>query len=663
MITQITSKNKDEYMKLFESALIDLRNSDNMIKVTFEAAVVENGKNVYYESGSNQSLKYEPNSIYCYLGADGKYYTSATAEPDLSGQTYYKPKAAAEGGAPSSMSTLQEYFFYLKELVDKNEKYAVLPLDEAHFFIDANTRTIDIPSDFRKNGVGVQGDDSAETLYFKINRFFDDMDFGRDDVYILVQWEAGGKSGVSNTFRKDITSDPDYVIFGWLLDKQICQTGSVKFSVRIISWADVSHTQLLYSFNTLTATVGINTSLDFEIKELQANQDIAAIIKNRIKESPEPSQTIQLNAPVFVLPEEGTEYLDLDANGIKSLLALAYPNPQGIINYTWYSNTVPNMTEAGKEYKTYEEVTDKSGSPNYNITYYKKTEDGVYVVRPFDEKVNETFDADETIYQEVGRKDVNVAGEYTVSAKASGTYMTSNETRSKHTWIIPTPLDIELTNSLEESVVLKNIENTIDVSAIIVKEEIAKPEDTTNRFYNKITYSWQKKDAGVDKEYQDILTATNTTGEFTISNPDKESQGYYKVKIVGTRNNISTEPVEKVYKVTLPASKPIVTVPTKAYTTNKIKAECSIDEYQSEMGYSLTYKWYRVADTKEDDVLSAMNETAFDPENFASLFEAGDFGNEAEMFIERTGYYCCKVTNNYNGDIAIGTSGLCLVNA
>lgn len=661
MITKITSTNKDEYMQLFESALIDLRNDDNMILVTFDSAEIVNDKKIYYETGSKKTLKYEPNSIYCYKDIDNKYYTSATAEPDIAGQTYYKPKAATEGGAPSSMSTLQEYFFYLEELVNKDEKYAVLPLDEAHFFIDANTRTIDIPTDFKRNGVGVQGDDSAETLYFKINRFFDDMDFGREDVFILVQWEAGGKSGVSNTFRKDITSDPEYVIFGWLLDKNICQAGSIKFSVRIISWADALHTQLLYSFNTLTATLGVNTSLDFEIKELQTNQDIVTLIKNRIKKSPEPSQTIQLNAPVFIAPLEGTEYLDL-TNEKAELLAQAYPNPQGIINYVWYTNGIANMTEAGEEGKKYIEVTDKTGSPNYNITYYT-LKDGIYKVRSFDETNNEGFDLEETLYQEIGYKNVNIAGKYTVGAKASGTYMTSTETKSKHTWIIPEPLPIELINKTEESFTLRNTDNTIDASTTIKKDDIAKPEDLTNRFYDQITYTWTKKEpAGED--YQADILLKDTNGILTINNPTKESQGYYKVSIVGKRNNVETSSVDKIYKVTLPALKPDVTVPTKAYVGDIISAECNwAQDYQTEMGHSLTYKWYKVANKQEDNVSEEMKRDGFDPDNFSTLFEAGDFGTEASMQILGTGYYCCKVINNYNGDSAFGVSGLCLVNS
>lgn len=656
MITQKTSTNKDEYEKLFANALIDLRNTDNMQEIGngFE---FDESANAYYEVGSEKTNKYEPYSIYCYYDeATQKYLTSTTAIPD-GNITYYKPKAEVENGAPTSMSTLQEYFFYLERLVNVDEKYAVLPLDEAHFTIDANTRTISIPTDFRKNGIGVQGDDSAETLYFKINRFFDDMDFGRDDAHILIQWEAGNKSGVSPTFRKDITSDPDYVMFGWLLDKDICQTGSVKFSVRIIVWKDEQRSDLLYSFNTLTATVGVNNSLEFLTTELDVDDNISEKIKSRIKASPTPSQTIQLHAPVFVTPLKGDEYLDL-VDGTATLTAQAYPNPQGQVQYIWYSNGLSNMGTDKENNKVFVKV-DTTQVPNYNITYYTyKESDGTYEIRALNADENEMFteeDANKT-YQIVGTKEIDTAGTYTVGARATGTYMTSLETKSEHNWIVPTPKDIVLIDKTETSIVLKEENNDINAAAIVKRDNNAIPADSNNYFYNMVNYTWFKDGS------EDVIQSDDN-GILTISNPTSENQGYYTVQIKGTRNNVTTDAVTKTYKVTLPALIPEVTIPTTAYKDSTIEVKTTFsDNYQTEMGYVLTYEWYKVAGQNYDNVVKEMEKDDFDPRNFSTLFESDIIINQNSQYtIPSTGVYCCRVTNSYNTDEAFGVSNLCLV--
>ena len=82
------------------------------------------------------------------------------------GQTYYYDAA-------EQITSLDEYFSYIEDLNHINRKYTILPLDEEPFVIDANTRTITVPKSFKTNGISVQGDEAAETIYFIIDRFFD----------------------------------------------------------------------------------------------------------------------------------------------------------------------------------------------------------------------------------------------------------------------------------------------------------------------------------------------------------------------------------------------------------------------------------------------------------------------------------------------------------
>lgn len=200
-----------------------------------------------------------------------------------------------EMSSDSAISTLEEYFLYLKELANHDVYYTMLPIDEDTFDIDANTRKISIPESFAKNGIGVQGDEIAEIVYFTIDRFFDATDLNEESMNIAIQWEAAdGTAGVSKEFIRDVTSLPGKIIFGWPLVSQITSVpGNIKFSVRfykVDTKTDsngISYEYLSYNFNTLTATVKINSSLDYKLygdDKLSVIDSKAAIV-NRIVDS------------------------------------------------------------------------------------------------------------------------------------------------------------------------------------------------------------------------------------------------------------------------------------------------------------------------------------------------------------------------------------------
>ena len=93
---------------------------------------------------------------------------------------------AAEALGETSLS-LDQYLSKLADLKAISPRYVRLPLyedgheDEEIFEIDANARTIKVPASFNRNGVGVVSDELAETIWFKINRYFDIKDFGKAD--------------------------------------------------------------------------------------------------------------------------------------------------------------------------------------------------------------------------------------------------------------------------------------------------------------------------------------------------------------------------------------------------------------------------------------------------------------------------------------------------
>jgi hypothetical protein len=59
----------------------------------------------------------------------------------------------------------------------KNGRYMRINLTEPMFEIDLNKRAVTVPQIF-SSGAIVRGDHMAEVLYFKVPRYFDEMDLG-----------------------------------------------------------------------------------------------------------------------------------------------------------------------------------------------------------------------------------------------------------------------------------------------------------------------------------------------------------------------------------------------------------------------------------------------------------------------------------------------------
>ena len=234
MITAIKAENIGAYKSLFEEAA-DLLSGYERVR-TYNAKIDD----YFYKNGdatSADDLFVKENSItnlVTFSQALEKYTILYVKKLDEHGV----PVGVAEGYEPMlGITTLEEYFSWIRNLGNISKKYTVLPLDEDHFEINANTRAINIPASFKKNGVAVQGDDLAEVLYFKIDRYFDYMDLNNCDIYI--QWEtpksADGTTikSASPAYIRDIESEPGKLIFGWALSDAItANSGTLKFSVR-----------------------------------------------------------------------------------------------------------------------------------------------------------------------------------------------------------------------------------------------------------------------------------------------------------------------------------------------------------------------------------------------------------------------------------------------
>lgn len=159
---------------------------------------------------------------------------------------------------------------YIKRLADiQNQdnlkELVMLPTEEPRFIIDANSRTITIPDAF--TFIGVQNDHAAETIYFEIDRYFDQHDLSTE--MCVVQFEAIGSDskrdeGFYPITKIDIDSVPGKVIFGWKILNDVTKyDGNVCFSVRFYSIETVGYNQRFkYNFNTLPTSLPVKSSLN-----------------------------------------------------------------------------------------------------------------------------------------------------------------------------------------------------------------------------------------------------------------------------------------------------------------------------------------------------------------------------------------------------------------
>ena len=109
-----------------------------------------------------------------------------------------------------------------------------LPTDEPVYEIDWNTRQVQAPP-----FIGVEGDHEAETIYFKMARYYELMDLS-DTIGLISCKNAKGEEFWYIIPYYDIYSKPDYIIFPWVIQYPIASdTGKVSFAFKFIKISDI----------------------------------------------------------------------------------------------------------------------------------------------------------------------------------------------------------------------------------------------------------------------------------------------------------------------------------------------------------------------------------------------------------------------------------------
>lgn len=155
----------------------------------------------------------------------------------------------------------QDYKDLLYEIQNNNAptRAILLPKDETIYEIDLNTREIHAP-DF----LSVEKDHYAETIFFKVDRYFDNMDLANTVCVIqFINENAKNSEGLPDKGHLyavpfyDTTYftkfDEDKILFPWCIGGHAtAAAGNVKFSIRFYK-ISADGTKFVYNLNTKPA--------------------------------------------------------------------------------------------------------------------------------------------------------------------------------------------------------------------------------------------------------------------------------------------------------------------------------------------------------------------------------------------------------------------------
>lgn len=273
----------------------------------------------------------------------------------------------------NEITTIGGYLDHLNDLLKLDPKWVRLPVDEEVFKIDANSRKINVPKEFASNGVGIVGDELAEIVWFKIDRYFDIVDLGANPMKIYIQWETpAGDKGISAAYaisKEKIENgdiQEDYIYFGWALTSELTKkAGTIKFNVRIVKVEDgtdstgATKKYIAYSFNTQPASVSIKQGINYDFvnntidiedateligsRILQGNTAHSPIIRTNLSSIAFSGQTLSIVAEAIkhTQAEDGPDHTD-DQNPI--LTYQWYYKPFGDSEYKMVVGTAEDST-------------------------------------------------------------------------------------------------------------------------------------------------------------------------------------------------------------------------------------------------------------------------------------------------------------------------------
>lgn len=145
----------------------------------------------------------------------------------------------------------QEYYDILKSIQTELRVKDTSIASPNYVNVDLATRTIDLSSGGYKDFLSVEKDHRAETIYFEVPRYFDDVDLASKNIIIEYQNKDG--NFIYPVPVKDTISKPGYIRFGWCIGSNATKyKGDLTFAIRFYQ-VDLNEQQFIYSLRTKPA--------------------------------------------------------------------------------------------------------------------------------------------------------------------------------------------------------------------------------------------------------------------------------------------------------------------------------------------------------------------------------------------------------------------------
>lgn len=167
----------------------------------------------------------------------------------------------------------EEFFANLFAITDGGnipQLAVLLPKSESIYNIDLDSRTIESPE-----FLSVRYDHNSETVYFIVDRYFDNMDLSQTCCVIqYINAKQEGRFYVVPFYDIVTFKDANKMIIPWCIEGEATKAaGEVTYSVRFFKTDDTGK-KLTYNLNTLSSTStvlnGMNI-LDYYVVHLDVN--------------------------------------------------------------------------------------------------------------------------------------------------------------------------------------------------------------------------------------------------------------------------------------------------------------------------------------------------------------------------------------------------------
>ena len=513
---------------------------------------------------------------------------------------------------------------------------------------------IEVPEDFRRNGIGVVGDQVAEILYFKVARYFDRTDLGAESVSILFEWNLSNDLKnpdpyILPNYLKDIESEPGYIIFGCPINDRITKTsGTKEVSVKFIKGVieDDMVKSIEYSLNTIPVRVAINNGLNL-FQSVAIDRSVNDLINSRFQNSE--ASSAQVQEPVILLTNinQSVAYLkelDKDSKG-KPMLYISAASPNaGSIEYFLYKNNEKLETIPGEEY-----IITLDEKKDIRKSYYIKNDEE----NRYDKVSDPDFSKKEEhpIYEKIYtfNFDDNAAGEYKIQVVNKVGYDSDGEgTKDKvyqrsiytKTIKIPYPSIPSISPSADDEMTQKIYEQNEEKEFIDMVlspiYEVANDELSKDAY---LTYKWYKNEEEVPNSNTASLTVKGSDEQ--AMSTDTEHRHEYKVAVYNHLHGaITSEPVYSgIYSVSYLPSE---------FTTAEITGSIT-------MGGTVSLTYALRNDSRSDNVTCKW---------YIDDIEMSNSNDDSKTFnIPSTGNYAgsnlkCVAINEYNGKSVVCAESL-----